>query len=237
MSLRWTLYVVPNPPKGPQICKVSKIWTVIRDNFETVGYQLILITNRKSHAGFWLVPTSVSLNDLERRNSPYFAFFLPNSIALQADYVTVVEARPIMSAKYRFPVPVFHFRPKLTQRAAQSLCDSWATCLPLNVCKISFPVGMGPSHPRPIPAHLIRKPAPCRAVDTTALLTMTLTTGWFRKKYFNTKIAISQTYVKILAPTFVHLFRTKLRLCMLLRALFTSLTTKWRKRKLQLRIS
>jgi len=32
----------------------------------------LLITNRKSHTGFRLVPT---LNDLERRNSPYFAFF------------------------------------------------------------------------------------------------------------------------------------------------------------------
>jgi len=35
----------------------------------------ILITNRKSHTGFRLVPTSITLNDLERRNSPYFAFF------------------------------------------------------------------------------------------------------------------------------------------------------------------
>jgi len=35
----------------------------------------ILITNRKSHTGFRLVPTSMTLNDLERRMSPYFAFF------------------------------------------------------------------------------------------------------------------------------------------------------------------
>jgi len=35
----------------------------------------VLITNRKSHAGFRLVPTSVTLNDLERRNSPYFSLF------------------------------------------------------------------------------------------------------------------------------------------------------------------
>jgi len=42
----------------------------------------------------------VTLSDLERR---YFAF-LPNSIALHADYVTVVEDRPIMSAKYHLPV-------------------------------------------------------------------------------------------------------------------------------------
>jgi len=35
----------------------------------------ILISNRKSHMGFRLVPTSMTLNDLERRNSPYFALF------------------------------------------------------------------------------------------------------------------------------------------------------------------
>jgi len=36
----------------------------------------------------------MTVNDLERRNSPHFAFFLRNLIALQADYVTVVEDRP-----------------------------------------------------------------------------------------------------------------------------------------------
>jgi len=40
-----------------------------------VGCQLLLITNRKPHTGFRLVPTSMTVNDLERRNSPYFAFF------------------------------------------------------------------------------------------------------------------------------------------------------------------
>jgi len=41
----------------------------------------------------------MSLNDLERRNSIYFEFFLPNSTDLQADYITVVEdnARKILS--------------------------------------------------------------------------------------------------------------------------------------------
>jgi len=37
--------------------------------------QCVLITNRKSHTGFRLVRTSMTLNDLERRNSPYFAFY------------------------------------------------------------------------------------------------------------------------------------------------------------------
>jgi len=39
-----------------------------------IGCQLLLITNKKSHTDFRLVPTSMTLNDLERCNSPYFAF-------------------------------------------------------------------------------------------------------------------------------------------------------------------
>ena len=45
--------------------------------------------------GFRLIPTSMILNDLERRNS-LFCVFSPNSIALLANYVIVVEERPIM---------------------------------------------------------------------------------------------------------------------------------------------
>jgi len=52
----------------------------------------------------------MTLNDSERRDSFYFAFFSPNLIALWANYVTVVEGRP-MSVKYCFPVPVFRFWP------------------------------------------------------------------------------------------------------------------------------
>jgi len=40
-----------------------------------IGCRLLLITNSKSHTGFRLVPTSMTLNDLERCNGPYFAFF------------------------------------------------------------------------------------------------------------------------------------------------------------------
>jgi len=60
--------------------------------------QLVLITNKKSHTGFRLIPTSVTLNDRERRIALIFLFSL-NSTALLANYVTVVEDRPIMSAK------------------------------------------------------------------------------------------------------------------------------------------
>jgi len=36
---------------------------------------LVLIINSKSHTGFRLVPILVTLNYLQRRNSPYFALF------------------------------------------------------------------------------------------------------------------------------------------------------------------
>ena len=40
-----------------------------------IGGKLVLITNRKSYTSFRLVPKSVTLNDLERRNGPYIALF------------------------------------------------------------------------------------------------------------------------------------------------------------------
>jgi len=109
---------------------VSNIWTISCDNSETERDRMPISINRnrKSHTGFRLIPTWMTLNDIERRNNPYFAFFSPNSIALLANYVTLVEDRPIMSSKYCLPVSVFHFWPKLTHPAARSLCDSWATC-------------------------------------------------------------------------------------------------------------
>jgi len=40
-----------------------------------IGGKLVLITNRKSDKVFRLAPKLVTLNDLERRNCPYFALF------------------------------------------------------------------------------------------------------------------------------------------------------------------
>jgi len=111
ISSRWTSYVFHKPPKGGSKTQCPK-FAITPQRYE-IGCQLLLITNRKSHTGFRLVPTSMTLNDLERRNCPYFAFFSPNTPDFQADYVTVVEDRPIMFVKYHLPVPVFHFWPKL----------------------------------------------------------------------------------------------------------------------------
>jgi len=40
-----------------------------------IGSKLVLITNRKSHMSFRLVPKSVTLNNLEWHNGRYFALF------------------------------------------------------------------------------------------------------------------------------------------------------------------
>ena len=45
-----------------------------RKSCETEG-KLVVIANRKSYMIFQLVPKSVTLNDLERRNGPYLRYF------------------------------------------------------------------------------------------------------------------------------------------------------------------
>jgi len=47
---------------------------------------------------FRLVPNSVTLDDLELRNSPNRSVIPPNSVDFEADYVKVVEDTPIHSA-------------------------------------------------------------------------------------------------------------------------------------------
>jgi len=47
---------------------------------------------------FRLVPNSVTLDDLERRNSPNRSVISQNLVAFWTDYVKVVEDTPILSA-------------------------------------------------------------------------------------------------------------------------------------------
>jgi len=53
-------------------CSLAKAITRKRHKIEG---KLVLMTNRKSYIGFRLVPKSVTLDDLERRNGHYFALF------------------------------------------------------------------------------------------------------------------------------------------------------------------
>ena len=48
--------------------------------------------------GFRLAPNSVTLDDLERRNSHIQIVILPNSVAFGADYIKVVEDTPVVTA-------------------------------------------------------------------------------------------------------------------------------------------
>ena len=48
--------------------------------------------------GLRLVPNSVTLNDLKRRNGRVVCVILPNSLVFGTYYVKVVEYTPILSA-------------------------------------------------------------------------------------------------------------------------------------------
>jgi len=72
------IYVAPKPRKRDSKTQTNRFsskfeqQSAITSKRYEIGCQLVLITNRKSHTGFGLVPTSVTLNDLERRNGSYF---------------------------------------------------------------------------------------------------------------------------------------------------------------------
>jgi len=63
-----------------------------------IDVKLVLITNRKSHMSFRLVPNSVTLDDLERRNTANHSVISPNSVAFRTDYVKEVEDTTLLSA-------------------------------------------------------------------------------------------------------------------------------------------
>jgi len=48
---------------------------------------------------FRLVPNSVTLDDLERRNSYILSEISLNSVTFGADYVKVVEGTPVLTAE------------------------------------------------------------------------------------------------------------------------------------------
>jgi len=86
----------------------------------------ILITNKKSHTCFRLVPTTMTLNDLECRSIPYFAFFTEFDRFSGWLYHSGWRYTYIMSLKYCFSLLLL--AKTITHPAARSLCDSWASC-------------------------------------------------------------------------------------------------------------
>ena len=64
------------PPPGDLNTRgvaISHLSTAISRKRCNIGGKLVLITNRKSYMSFRLVPKSVTLNDLERRNGAIFS--------------------------------------------------------------------------------------------------------------------------------------------------------------------
>ena len=82
----------------PELYPLWNSQPVERQHSTRTATVLVLITNRKSHMSFRLVPKSVILNDLERRNRPNSCVISPNLVAFWADCVKVVEDTRILSA-------------------------------------------------------------------------------------------------------------------------------------------
>ena len=88
------------PPSGSRMPNIAilDLSNAISQKRCKIGAKFVLITNRKSHMSFRLVPKSVTLDDLERHNSPNRRIISPNSVAFGADYVKVVKDTPVLSA-------------------------------------------------------------------------------------------------------------------------------------------
>jgi len=71
-----TVYVDHKPPKrGSKMQSVQNLNNATTSKWYEIGSQLLLINNWKFHMVFRVVPTSVTLYDLEWHNSPHFALF------------------------------------------------------------------------------------------------------------------------------------------------------------------
>ena len=74
ISLTTIRYREPLRRGGGVIAILDLSKTISRKRWK-IGGKLVLITIRKSYINFRLVPKSVTLDDLERRNGPSFALF------------------------------------------------------------------------------------------------------------------------------------------------------------------
>ena len=61
--------------RGVAVLAILDVSKAISRKWCKIVGKLVLISNRKSYMSFRLVPKSVTLNDLERRNGPCFALF------------------------------------------------------------------------------------------------------------------------------------------------------------------
>jgi len=108
------------PPNGCSKTQCPKFAAITPKRYER-GCQLLITFHIGSRirAFDWYRPrwSWITLNGV----MAVILRFSLNSIAFQGDYVIVIKDKAIMSVKYRLPLPVFHFWPKLIHSAARSL--------------------------------------------------------------------------------------------------------------------
>jgi len=76
-----------------------------------------------------------------------FCVTSPNSITLEANYITVVEDRPIMSAEYST-------QNLIVAAIARSPCDSWATCSLCHKCLLFMKILLTRKKKQPSARHM-----------------------------------------------------------------------------------
>ena len=95
--------------------------------------KLVLITNRKWHISFRLVPNSVTLDDLVQRNSPTCRVISPNSVAFRADYVRLKIHQYFLQRKCR---------PRIQLLAIHHLWWYWQGITPVRALKRGTPLSV-----------------------------------------------------------------------------------------------
>ena len=77
---------------------VIDIWNAVFPKRRKIEGKLVLIANRKSYMSFRLVPKSMTLNDLERQNGPYFALF--HGIRVRCRRKTIVRLTSVSKSTF-----------------------------------------------------------------------------------------------------------------------------------------
>ena len=101
-----SLYVIDGPSvclssvcRWSTVCRLKRSCALLRLlKFSAIFLRHVVTWPSMMHMSFRLVLNSVTLDDLERRNSPIRSVISPNSVAFGTDCVKVVEDTPILSA-------------------------------------------------------------------------------------------------------------------------------------------
>ena len=98
-SSRGTPSVAGLNQRGVENVAILDLYKAISRKRCKIAGKLLFMANRKSYMSFRLVPNSVTLNDLERRNRPNGCLISPHSVAFWTDCITLIEERILSAAE------------------------------------------------------------------------------------------------------------------------------------------